>query len=117
MTNRKSNKKRLYRIQFVNHGKLYEIYARRVESSALFGFIEIEGLVFGEKSSVVIDPSEERLKSEFEGVPITHVPMHAVTRIDEVEKQGIAKIVPIDGKSENIVPYPFPTPGSGPRKN
>jgi hypothetical protein len=29
-------------------------------------------------------------------------------RIDEVEKQGVAKIVPLDGKGENVLAYPFP---------
>jgi hypothetical protein len=101
-------KKRLYKIQFVNQGKVYEVYAKHVGQSNLFGFLEVEGLVFGEKSAVVIDPSEERLKAEFEGVPVTHIPMHAVVRIDEVEKQGAAKITPLDGKGENIVAYPFP---------
>jgi hypothetical protein len=110
MTIRKTTmaKKRLYKVQFVNQGKVYEVYAKRVAQSDLFGFIELEGLVFGEKSAVVIDPSEERLKAEFEGVPVTHVPMHAIVRIDEVEKQGTAKIVPLDGKGENVVAYPFP---------
>lgn len=108
-------KKRLYRVQFVNQGKVYEVYAKHVNQSSLFGFIEVEELVFGEKSAVVIDPSEERLKSEFEGVPVTHIPMHAIVRIDEVEKQGVAKIVPLDGKGENIVAYPFP--GNVPKRS
>ena len=111
MTQRKHHpaKKHLYRVQFINQGKVYEVYARRVGQSSLFGFIEVEQLVFGEKSSVVIDPSEERLKAEFEGVPVTHIPMQAIVRIDEVEKQGTAKIVALDGKVENVVAYPFPT--------
>lgn len=108
-------KKRLYKVQFVNQGKMYEVYAKHVSQSDLFGFIEVEGLVFGEKSAVVIDPSEERLKSEFEGVPITHIPMHAIVRIDEVEKQGTAKIVSLTGNGENVVAYPFP--GSLPKKS
>jgi hypothetical protein len=117
MSNRKAAmaKKRLYKVQFVNQGKVYEVYAKQVSQSNLFGFIELEGLVFGEKSAVVIDPSEERLKAEFEGVPVTHIPMHSIVRIDEVEKQGTAKIVPLDGKGENIVAYPFPT--ELPKKN
>jgi hypothetical protein len=109
-------KKHLYRVQFINQGKVYEIYAKRVGQGNLFGFIEIEGIVFGEKSSVVIDPSEERLKGEFEDVSITYIPMHAVIRIDEVQKQGTAKIVALDGKSENVVAYPFPPVGGAPHK-
>jgi hypothetical protein len=107
-------KKRLYRVIFINQGKVYEIYARRVCQGNLFGFIEIADLVFGEKSSVVIDPSEDRLRSEFEGVPVSHVPLHAVIRIDEVEKQGTAKIVPISGKIEDLMGAGarFPTPGN-----
>lgn len=120
MTTRKASmaKKRLYRVQFLNQGKMYEVYARRVSQSSIFGFIEIADLVFGEKSLVVIDPSEERLKGEFDGVPATHVPLHAIVRIDEVEKRGTAKIVTLDGKGEtNVVSYPFAPPGGTPRKS
>ena len=43
-----------------------------VHQSGLLGFIEVEEIVFGEKSSVVVDPSEESLKSEFSGVSYVH---------------------------------------------
>jgi len=108
-------KKRLYKILFVNQGKVYEVYATRVGQGNLYGFVEVEGLVFGEKSAVVIDPSEERLKAEFDGVSVTYIPLHAVIRIDEVEKQGSAKIVALDAKAENIVAYPFPPAGKAPK--
>ena len=58
----------IFRIVFVNQGKVYEIYARKVSHGTLLGFIEVEELVFGERSSVVVDPTEERIKSEFAGV-------------------------------------------------
>ncbi len=110
-------KKRLYRVAFVNQGKVYEIYARHVAQGDLYGFVDVEGILFGEKSAVVIDPTEERLKSEFEGVTRTHIPMHAVVRIDEVEKQGAAKIVPLSGKMEDIIPFPGrPAGGPAPKK-
>jgi hypothetical protein len=51
--------KRLYKIVFISQGQVYEIYARSVGHGALFGFVEVEKLVFGERSSVVVDPSEE----------------------------------------------------------
>ncbi len=101
-------KKRLYRVIFFNQGTVYELYARAVQQGALYGFVEIEGLSFGEKSSMVIDPAEERLKTEFSGVQRIYVPMHAVVRIDEVEKQGTAKIIPVASKGDNVTPLPLP---------
>ena len=43
-------------------------------------------------TTVVVDPGEERIKSEFMGVKCTMLPMHSILRIDEVKKQGQAKI-------------------------
>lgn len=104
--------KRLYRISFVNQGKVYEIYARSVAQGALFGFIEVEKLVFGERSTVVLDPAEERIKAEFGGVRRTYLPMHSVLRIDEVEKEGVSKIT--KAESGNVAQFPMPiyAPGS-----
>ena len=62
-----SKKDVVFKVIFVSQGKIYEVYARRVTQGNLFGFVEIEQLVFGEKSSVLVDPSEEKLKSEFDG--------------------------------------------------
>jgi len=91
--------KNLYKITFSNQGKLYEIYAKSVSNSNLLGFIEIESLVFGEKTSLVIDPSEEKIKTEFEGVKRTYIPMHSVLRIDEVDKEGVSKISKAEGNN------------------
>ena len=101
----------LYKIMFLSQGKLYEIYARSVSQGSLFGFIEVEKLVFGERSSVVVDPSEERIKSEFNSVKRTYIPMHAVIRIDEVEKQGVSKISAVEGGNVAQFPMPVYTPG------
>ena len=105
------SKKPIYKVIFHNQGKVYEIYARSVSQGGLFGFVELEKLVFGEKSSVVLDPSEENLKSEFRDVSRTYIPLHAVIRIDEVSKQGIAKAVAHAGKAENVMPFPIYTQG------
>lgn len=105
------SKKRLYKVIFINQGKIYEVYARHVGQGNLYGFVEIEQLVFGEKSAVVIDPTEERLRNEFEGVKVSYVPLHAVIRIDEVERQGSAKIVALSGKGEEVAPFPAIYPG------
>ncbi|MDE2234788.1 MAG: DUF1820 family protein [Gammaproteobacteria bacterium] len=107
----------IYKVIFMNQGKIYEVYARKVSQEGFWGFIEIEQLVFGERSSVVLDPSEEKLKDEFAGVKRTFIPMHAVVRIDEVAREGTAKIIAMDGAS-NVTPFPMPvyTPGSTTKK-
>jgi hypothetical protein len=94
----------IFRIMFVNQGKVYEIYARKVSHGSLFGFIEVEELVFGERSSVVVDPAEERIKSEFAGVKRSYLPLHAIIRIDEVQKHGISKISVLEGG--NVAQFP-----------
>ena len=104
-------KQKLYRIVFVNQGQIYEIYARSVGHGAMFGFVEVAELVFGERSGVVVDPSEERIKSEFDQVTRTYLPMHSVIRIDEVEKQGTSKISKVEGSNVAQFPMPIYTPG------
>jgi hypothetical protein len=86
----------LYRVAFVNQQQVYELYAKRVYQAELFGFVVIEDFVFGETSSIVIDPAEEKLRSEFENIKRSFVPMHEIIRIDQVERRGTAKILPLD---------------------
>ncbi len=97
----------IFRILFVNQGKVYEIYARKVGHGELFGFVEVEELLFGERSSVVLDPSEERIKGEFAGVKRSYLPMHSILRIDEVKKHGVSKITALEGGA-NVAQFPVP---------
>jgi len=100
----------IYKVVFANQGKIYEIYARKVGHGALFGFVEVEELIFGERSAVVVDPSEERIKGEFEGVKRTYLPLHSVLRIDEVRKTGVSKISAAEGSNVTQFPFPVYTP-------
>lgn len=99
--------RQLYKVIFNNQGKVYEIYARQIYQSELYGFIEIEELVFGSTTQLVVDPSEERLRSEFDSVTRSYIPIHSVIRIDEVEREGVAKISESTGGS-NIAQFPLP---------
>jgi len=101
--------KKVYKIIFHSQGQVYEIYAKSVSQGSLFGFVEVEQLVFGEKTQIVVDPSEEQLKNEFAGVRRTYLPMHAVIRIDEVDKEGTGRISK-EAKTEGGTLTPFPTP-------
>jgi hypothetical protein len=51
------SKKTLYKVTFLNHGKVYELYAQRVASGALWGFTEVAELVFDLREGVVVDPT------------------------------------------------------------
>lgn len=104
---KRPRKKRIYRVIFINQGKVYQLHARAVSQPALYGFLEVGDFVFGESGGVVIDPSEERLKSEFESVKSTWIPLHAVIRVDEVEKEGANKISALSGDS-NVATFPSP---------
>ena len=99
-------KKPIYKVIFFNQGKLYELYARQVQQGDLYGFVQVEDLTFGESTSLLVDPSEERLKAEFAGVKRTYSPMHAVVRIDQVEQKGTAKIIPVKDREGNVTPLP-----------
>ena len=103
---------RIFRISFINHGKVYQLHAEHVSQGDLYGFVEVRDLLFDEHTSVVIDPAEEKLKNEFGSVSRIMVPMHSVIRIDEVEKRGQNKILDMDGDvSANITPFPGQIPG------
>ena len=105
------SKEPLFKVVFMSQGKVYEVYARSVGQGDLFGFIVIEELVFGERSTVVVDPGEEKIKSEFRDVRRTYLPMHSIIRIDEVDKQGTAKISKLEGGNVAQFPMPVYPPG------
>jgi hypothetical protein len=107
----------IFRISFLNQGKIYVLFAENVRQAELYGFVEIDRLIFGEGAGVVIDPAEERLKSEFAGVNRVLIPMHAVLRIDEVEKRGQSKILDIDPNSNvSFLPSAFFRPERPPER-
>lgn len=110
--------KKTYRIRFLNEGKIFELYARQVTQGSLFGFVEVSQLVWGKRSEVIIDPSEQDLRNEFAGVSAVQIPIHSVVRIDEVEKGGSGKIIALAGGAEKPLGVPIYTPsGTGPGKS
>ncbi|MGV6808085.1 MAG: DUF1820 family protein [bacterium] len=101
-------KRPVFKIVFFNQGQVYEIYARQIFQSDLWGFLEVEEFVFGERTQMIVDPSEEKLKSEFSSVKRSFIPLHSVVRIDEVDKEGAGKIT--DAKVTNVAQFPYPAP-------
>lgn len=101
-------KKSLFKVVFLNQGKVYELYARGVVSSGLWGFVEVSDLVFETGEGLVVDPTEERMRDEFADARVLHLPIQSVLRVEEVEKRGQCLIR--DQKSgEKVTPFPVPS--------
>lgn len=100
-------KKSLFKVIFLNQGKVYELYARGVVSSSLWGFIEVSDLVFETAEGLVVDPTEEKMRDEFSDSKVLHLPMQAVLRVEEVEKRGQC-LIRERASDEKITPFPVP---------
>ncbi len=105
----------IYKVVFYNQNQVYELFARAIYQSEMYGFIEVEEFLFGERTQLLVDPAEEKLKGEFSGVKRSYIPMHSVIRIDEVEKEGAVKITEVKG-GDKVAQFPMvpgtPKPGS-----
>ena len=101
--------KPVFRVIFYNQGRIYELHAGKVNAGAMYAFVELEDIIFGDRTELVVDPSEEKLRGEFEGVKRTYIPMHAVVRIDEVSKQGVNRILDSDAAGK-VTPFPLSMP-------
>ncbi len=94
-------------------GEIYEVYAKSIYQSDMYGFIEVEDYIFDQNSQIVVDPSEEKLKTEFKGVNRSYIPINAILRIDEVDKKGVSKITANDSAKVMPLVNPVFEGGSG----
>ena len=97
----KLREKTYYRITFSNEStgddELYQVCARHVSASDLYGLVEISGFIFPE-NKLVYNPGEERIKREFGEIKRSWIPYHAIIRIDELADTTASeiKIVSLD---------------------
>jgi hypothetical protein len=113
---KKAASRTIYKVVFQSQGQTVELYARHVAQGGLFGFVEVEDLIFGARSELVVDPAEEGLRTEYGGAKRLFLPLHAIVRIEEVGREGAARVRPAKGVSGIVTPFPVPvwTPGKGP---
>jgi hypothetical protein len=97
----------VYKVIFQNGSQVFEVFARQIYQSDMWGFIEVEEFVFGERSQILVDPGEEKLKNEFAGVKRSYIPMQAIIRIDEVDKEGSSKVSNVTSIESNVTSFPF----------
>lgn len=107
----KTRDKTYYRITFTNENELYQVCARQVAASDLYGLIEIGDFIFPE-TGLVYNPGEERLRREFEGIRRTWLPYHAIVRIDELadSRATEVKIIPLESASRPAKDSPIRKP-------
>ena len=60
--------KKIYKIIFIQLGEIYEIFAKQIFQSDMYGFLEVEEFIFSNDDQLVVDPSSEKLKTEFNKV-------------------------------------------------
>ena len=103
--------KTYYKVSFARDNELYQICARQVHSSELFGLIEIADFIFP-RNRLVYNPGEERIRREFSGIRKTWIPYHTIVRIDEVLEttESEVKIVPLPAASPAASPQSTGTP-------
>lgn len=99
--------KSVYKVVFHNQGEIFEIYAHEVSQAPMFGFIEVGDLLFGQRSAIITDPTEEKLRLEFADVEHTYIPIQAVVRIDHVKRGGTNRIRPVT-KNDKVSHLPGP---------
>ena len=81
-------KKTTYKIIFMQLGEIYEIFAKQIYQSDMYGFIEVEEYIFNQNKQLVVDPTSEKLEKEFKSVERSYIPINSVIRIDEVIESG-----------------------------
>ena len=100
----------VYKVIFQNGNQVVELFARQIYQSDMWGFIEVEEFLFGERSQLLVDPSEEKLRNEFGGVQRSYIPLQSVIRIDEVAKEGVARISEVKASdSAKVTTLPLPS--------
>ena len=98
------NMKSVYKIIFIQLGEIYEVFAKQIYQSDMYGFIEVENYIFNKDKQLVVDPSSEKLKNEFSEVERSYIPINAILRIDEVKEGGEAKI---KKNKDKVSPFPL----------
>jgi hypothetical protein len=97
----------IYRVLFHQDGKIFEVYSRYISEESLVGFLEVDELVLSEsRSTILVDPNEEKLRQEFKGVQRSYIPIHLILRIDEVLKEGLCAVTDASEKATNISQFP-----------
>ena len=63
--NSKTTSQKVYKVIFHNQGEIFEVFARHVYQSDMYGFIEVEEYLFGERSQLLVNPRGRKTEKHF----------------------------------------------------
>ncbi len=96
----------MYRVHFSWKDKTRIIESRSLDMTHPY-FVSIKGLIFPERSAVIIDPDGDELRREFGGADHLMIPFQSVQLIEEYQKKktegaGVetGKVIPFGTKKE-----------------
>ena len=98
------NKKTANKLILMQLNEIYEVFAKQIYQSDMYGFIEVEDYIFNKDKQLVVDPAAEKLKNEFNKVERSYIPINAIIRIDEVIGSGEATI---KENKDSVTPFPL----------
>ena len=55
---------------------------------------------------MIVDPAEEKLRSEFHETLASYIPLHSVIRVDYVKRKGVSKITETSSSSAKVRYFP-----------
>lgn len=75
-----------YKVQFYDSKKeIMTFFAKKLNPSSFLGLIEVSEILFMD-SEIIINPDDEKVRKEFNGVSKTFLPLNTIVRIDEIDQ-------------------------------
>ena len=96
--------KSVYKIIFIQLGEIYEVFAKQIYQSDMYGSSRLK-YIFNKDKQLVVDPSSEKLKNEFAKVDRSYIPINSIIRIDEVNESARQKSKRIKAKLNSFTKY------------
>lgn len=102
--------KTIYKIHFFYLGKIYTLFAKKIEPSPeLYNMCIISEIIFRTSPNIIV-PSDEDVKSEFSKVDRLYIPLSYILRVDQmadISENEISDPYAIKGRGEDNLIRPI----------
>ena len=83
----------LYKVQFKWKEKDVDLTAKSLDLTHPY-FVSIKDIVFPEKGSLIIDPTDDEIRKDFGKANHLMIPFQTVTLIEEYKDEEAARVMP-----------------------